>query len=290
MNEVKKMADKYYSCFKEVVKVDFNLNNYMIEHLKKTDTIITQLIKIKNEILTEYTDALQKRLVAEVGKYSIDTNSINFDESNNELFYLEKNPQLKKLIINYLAKRIALPVDTKISSELTKFSNLAMFKAYHALSYYRVKALTDVLGKEDGLKLYIKVLNLFVKEWFKDEEINPDQTVKSRNERAVKNWCKYGVGDFTFTFIDNDQVIYRFDKCVTHEALKEFNDPDIAYASSCLMGDVEEWNKKDVIHLRRTQTLHHAEFCDELYWDSRVHTTPPEQPTLDFTKNIGKKK
>ncbi|NHJ49059.1 MAG: hypothetical protein FK733_14830 [Asgard group archaeon] len=284
------MENKYYSCYKEIVNVDFNLNKYMIEHVMKTDTLITQLIKINNDILKEYIEALRKRLVTEVSNYTIDTNSINFEENSIELSYLNKDIKLKDLIINYLAKRIGLPENSKITSELIEFPNLLMFKTYHALSYYRVKALTDVLGKEEGLKLYTKVLNLFVKEWYKDEEINPNQTVRSRNERAVKNWCKYGVGNFTFTFIDNDQVIYRFDKCVTHETLIEFNDPDIAYASSCLIGDIEEWNKKDVIHLRRTQTLHHADFCDELYWDSRVHTTPPKQPTLEFTKNIEKKK
>ncbi|MGC9778022.1 MAG: hypothetical protein HZR80_02130 [Candidatus Heimdallarchaeota archaeon] len=39
--------------------------------------------------------------------------------------------------------------------------------------------------------------------------------------------------------------------------------------------------------MRRTQTLHHGDFCDELYWNNVVHPNA-EQPSLEFTKKLGK--
>jgi len=39
--------------------------------------------------------------------------------------------------------------------------------------------------------------------------------------------------------------------------------------------------------MRRTQTLHHGDFCDDLYWNNVVHPNA-EQPSLEFTKKLGK--
>ncbi|NPE08965.1 MAG: hypothetical protein GNW80_11845 [Asgard group archaeon] len=86
---------------------------------------------------------------------------------------------------------------------------------------------------------------------------------------------------------ENKDLVLRYLNAFI-EALKHHNDPDIAYIASCYIGDIAEWNEGEYIHLRRTQTLHHAVFCDELYWDTRVHDNPV-QPSLEFTKNIGKK-
>jgi hypothetical protein len=41
--------------------------------------------------------------------------------------------------------------------------------------------------------------------------------------------------------------------------------------------------------MRRTQTLHHAPFCDELYWNNYVHPNT-EHPSLEFIEKIGKNK
>jgi hypothetical protein len=81
-------------------------------------------------------------------------------------------------------------------------------------------------------------------------------------------------------------VLYRFDSCLTHEVLKDLNDPDWAYLSSCYNTDHPGFNTVAIPCLRRTQTLHHADFCDELYWIPDVHTDP-EQPTLEFTRKLG---
>ncbi|MFX0096014.1 MAG: hypothetical protein ACFFBD_30020, partial [Candidatus Hodarchaeota archaeon] len=95
-----------------------------------------------------------------------------------------------------------------------------------------------------------------------------------------------GLGDFTAAILDDNMILYRFDSCLTHEALKDLNDPDFAYLCSCYKGDVEGFNYKNH-YLRRTQTLHHGDFCDELYWNPHVHSDP-KQPPLEFTRKLGK--
>jgi hypothetical protein len=104
-----------------------------------------------------------------------------------------------------------------------------------------------------------------------------------RSDRAIKRWTETGLGNFTRVIFDNHKILYKFDKCMTPEVLKELNDPEFAYLCSCYVGDAPDFNFGNQF-LRRTQTLHHGSFCDELYWDPRVHDDP-EQPPLEFTKN-----
>lgn len=74
-----------------------------------------------------------------------------------------------------------------------------------------------------------------------------------------------------------------------HEVLKDFNDPDIAYLCSCYLRDSPSNNEGYIVHMRKTQTLHHAKFCDEFYWNNYVHPDA-EQPSLEFVENMGKNK
>ena len=107
------------------------------------------------------------------------------------------------------------------------------------------------------------------------------------HKNAVNYWCEIGLADFASCVLDDYKIVYRFDSCITHEALKDLNDPDIAYLCSCYIGDVSSYHWNDTTPFRRTQTLHHGDFCDELYWNRYVYSNP-EQPSLEFTRNIGK--
>ncbi len=282
-------VEKYYKCYNANAIVELNPADRMREAIKRTDDIIKHIVKLRNGLAPDYVEALIKRLLREVKGYSIDTNSVKLKKIEKDLTQLKQGNLLTNLVIRYMAMKLAIPKDSKIQSKKAEFTNLNRALALEGMNYYRVKAFEDILGKEEGIKLYTDILKLIVKEMKSKEEINEKDTVKSRCERAVKWWCKTGVGDFTFKLYDENKVIYRFDTCVTHEVLKHHNDPDIAYIASCFIGDIAEWNEGQYIHLRRTQTLHHADFCDELYWDTRVHNNP-EQPSLEFIRKIGEEK
>ena len=282
------MKEKYYKCYKADTILELNPADKIKDAIKRTDDIIKHIVELRNGVAPDYVEALIKRLLSEVNGYTIDSKSISLREIEKNLTHLKQGDLLTNLVIRYMAMKLAIPKDSKIKSKIAEFTNLNRAKAMEGMNYYRVKAFEDILGKEDGIKLYSDILKLIVKEMKSTQKINEKDTVKARNEGAVKRWCEEGVGDFTFILYDENKVIYRFDRCVTHEALKHHNDPDIAYIASCFIGDIDEWNEGEYIHLRRTQTLHHEDFCDELYWDTRVHDNP-EQPSLDFTRKIGKK-
>ncbi|NHJ41220.1 MAG: hypothetical protein FK731_14405 [Asgard group archaeon] len=282
------MTEKYYKCYNAETIIKIDPAKFILDEIKTTDLVLRFLSEINIELVSNYVSALKKRLEKEVDKFTIDTESLNFKSIENEISKLKQNDELTKLVIHYIAKSLKLPEDSKIASEIIEVTNYNRAFALERSSYYRVKAFTDILNKEKGIELYTKILGKIVTERHSKGKPNAEDTIKSANKSTIKQWCNDGIVDFTFTFIDDNQAIYRFDKCVTHEVLKDLNDPDVAYIASCFIGDIPEFNQGRIIHLRRTQTLHHADFCDELYWDSREFKKPPKQPTIEFTKNIGK--
>ena len=160
------------------------------------------------------------------------------------------------------------------------------------LSYYRVKAIEDLLGKEECTKLYKQIVEYLIKETkeqeSRDQPADPLTLTRTNSRNFILNhYKKFGVANFTLGIYDEYKEIYRFDKCIVHEVLKEFDDPDIAYLSSCYLRDSPSSNEGYTIRMRKTQTLHHNDFCDELYWNNHVHPDA-EQPSLEFTKNMGK--
>ncbi|MBE0525653.1 MAG: L-2-amino-thiazoline-4-carboxylic acid hydrolase [Candidatus Thorarchaeota archaeon] len=161
------------------------------------------------------------------------------------------------------------------------------------IMYYLAKAGADVVGDENSIEFWKKVVALRLR----NDRIEYEKQIKEREKagkkpitmiensnRSIKRWTEIGLGDFTRMIMDDHKILYRFDRCVTHEVLKDLNDPEYAYICSCYIGDAPEYNYGNQF-LRRTQTLHHGCFCDELYWDSRFHKNP-EQPSLEFTKNL----
>jgi len=266
------------------------------ECLKWTDQVLRHLDDIRPEITSRYVVALEGRLLDAVVGFRVVPPSFDTEEMLQDLSHLGNHSDMQDLIIRFICKHLDLPADHKPGPEEIEVSSLNDARAGRRLSYHRVKALVDLLGREEGIPLYKEIVSrILVAARVESERIKKERLEKGEKEissaenieRAVKVWSEYGLADFTVAVIDDHKVLYRFDRCLTHEALKDLNDPDIAYLASCYVGDAEEFNPGKTRYLRRTQTLHHGDFCDELYWDVDFHTDP-EQPSLEFTRMLGK--
>jgi len=207
--------------------------------------------------------------------------------------HLKNNDGLTILITQYVFYHLKIPMklerfDKKI--EVTSFNDA---RENERIMYYLSKAGADLLGHKEGIAFWKKVVALRLRsDRIEYERITKDRektgekgpTMIEISERSIKRWTEIGLGDFTRIIMDDHKILYRFDKRVTHEVLKDLHDPEYAYISLCYIGDAPEFNFSNK-YLRRTQTLHTAPFCDELYWDRRVHNNS-EQPSLEFTKNL----
>ena len=277
-----------YSCYNGETIIEVDVNEKIKQHLERAEEVLFYLRKLDPAVEKEYIVELNRLMLEKLDDSKSDGQNIYNKPIDSKYNVLSQYPGLISSIIEFVIQSYDLVKQEGINLEKAKITSYNRVKALEHLSYYRVKAFTNILGKEKGLKLYSTLLANIVKDKNNSSNINQNPSHSENREGAIKWWCKEGIADFTAAYEDDYKTLFRFDRCLTHEVLKEFNDPDVAYTCSCFIGDIKEFNENKIIHMRRTQTLHYGDFCDELYWDTRIHQDP-EQPSLDFTRKLGKK-
>ena len=286
------MKIENYKCFSLNKKEKYMPEGFIKRRLERVDFVLKFFKAIKPDDLNIYVSNLVDKFNEIVSNFNSNVNAFNWNSIREELVILPNFPDLEKLVFLFVCKTIDLPADYVNEQGEIESLSFDLRKAGERTSYYLVRTLVDIYGKEEGTEIYKQIAPEIIKEYrSKDqsEESKDPKTIKvtENNKKYVEAWCRMGLADFTSCEIDDYKVVYRFDSCLTPEALKEFNDPDIAYLSSCYLADIPEFNEGRIIHLRRTQTLHHAKFCDEFYWNNYVYPDA-EQPDLEFTEKMGK--
>lgn len=278
-----------YNYYNANAKSKIDIIDLMKQQLEQTNTVFSCLSNLKSEIIDTYVSIFKEKLREVLNNYQIDLKFLQDIDDQENLSFIKEDPDLKYLIMLFICKN--LEISNEITSREFESSTYNQTKASRRLSYYRVKSLVDVLGKKEATRIYKEAVACIIqnmKENSIDEQPPQDPREVTRSasrERYISRNKKTGFADFTLGVFDDYKEIYRFDRCVVHEVLKDLNDPDIAFLSSCYIMEHPDFNKGEIIHLRRTQTLFHSDFCDEFYWNNEVYPQT-EQPTTKFTRNL----
>ncbi len=271
-------------------------NKRIRESFERTDSILSYLNELKPEIMAEYVKALTKRLTDVVKDFAMDTGFLNQEEITRDLKHLNAHSDLRDAVMLYVFKHLGLPKTPISGSKEIGVKSLNSTKASERLAYHTAKTFADVLGDEEAIPLWkgivakrLEARKVKYEKRMREKEEKGEgiSALAEEREHAIKLWTEMGLGNFVVCVLDEHSEVFRFDKCITHEALKDLEDPDWAYLATCYIGDAPEYNSFGTQYLRRTQTLHHGAFCDEFYWDNRFHKDP-EQPELEFTQNLGR--
>lgn len=286
------MKIETYSFYNETAKININITKYIKTNFGRIESVIKYFKKLNPDRLDEYLLSFQNRIISNLGEFRYNLEKFDLEVIEQDLRLLVEYPELEEVIFLLLCKLLELPEDLDSIEEEIELIYFNVRKAEGHLSYYRVKAFEDLLGKEEGTKFYKEIVEYLIKET--KEQDTSDQpedplslTRTESREFVLKRYAKYGVANFTLGRYDDFKEIYRFDKCIVPEVLKVFNDPDIAYLSSCYPRDSPSSNEGHIVKMRRTRTLHHDDMCDELYWNDHVHPNT-EHPSIEFTKSMGK--
>ncbi|MHA2251481.1 MAG: hypothetical protein ACXAD7_14050 [Candidatus Kariarchaeaceae archaeon] len=281
------MKVETYKCFNAQAKGKINLDEFVQEELDKVNLVFEGLNNLQADLMSEYLISYKQRLREVLSDYQVkETEEI--DVTGQNLTVIGGDIEMQSLILHFLFTNLEISHFPIQKESEVLYSNQQ--KASRRLAYHGVKALEDIIGKEEATRNYKEVLTHVIREMKMKSKKDPPKDPRdikrstSRNHYITRS-CRKGIGDFTIGIFDDYKEIYRFDRCIVHEVLKDFKDPDITFLSSCYVGEHPEMNKGEIIHLQRTQTLHHGEFCDELYWNNEVHPYP-EQPSLEFTRSL----
>ncbi len=286
------MKIETHKCFSLTNRGKFEPEKIIKAQLDKVDSVTRMFNKIKPKDLELYLSNLENVFSKIVDDYDFKQEAFDWDLIRKDLELIHNYPKLEKLIFLYTCIILEVPVEYESGQGEIELGFFDWIKVLRRVPYYLVRTLVDIYGKQKGTEIYKEIVPLHLDDLLskgKSEEPEDPKSVNilEFNERQIKSWCECGLADFAVCIYDDYKVVYRFDSCLTPEALKEFNDPDIAYLSSCYLTDHPRFNEGRIIHLRRKQTLHHSEFCDELYWNNYVHPET-EHPALEFIEHMGK--
>ncbi|MFW9793679.1 MAG: hypothetical protein ACFFEE_05230 [Candidatus Thorarchaeota archaeon] len=288
------MVGEYYKAYNPRSMQKYKLGRRLEQSFKKVNSIYRFVEEIDSDILTRYSDSFRKRLSDVVTEKKRNIGVDTFTNMIKDLAYLKDNPDLVSLIVSYFLHELEIEIDFEDIDSNIEVSSFNDVRELRRLGYYLAKSCADILGHEKGVEFWKKIVALQHRDWklgveaAMKEQANSELkkvTMSQRSEGMIKNWIDYGLADFARLIIDDNKVHFRFDSCLTPATMKELNDPEWAYLSSCYVTDAPEYNYGPQ-RLRRTQTLHNATFCDEFYWDPSAYDNP-EQPSLEFTKKLG---
>ena len=291
------MKVEVYKAYNPDIIRKITLNKWIRRHFERMDSTLQYLSELEPKLTTKYIPRLTKRLMDVVKDFRIDMGSLDFEKITKDLDHLNAHPSLKDAILLYTIKHLGLTENLPSGSKETGIRIWNIIMAGQRLAYHSVKTLADILEHSKAIALWKRIVGKKLKaEKVRMEEEQREREEKGEEiprrpelrERAIKNWSEIGLGDFVGGVFDEHSEVFRFDRCIFHDVLKDLEDPDWAYLSSCYTGDAPEFNHESRTHyMRRTQTLHHAAFCDEFRWDTRFLKNP-EQPSLELTQNLGK--
>ncbi len=256
------------------------------ENCTRLDTVLRYMTQLRPKRVTDYVRALEKRLSNEIGSFKVDIINLDLDDKLKNLEFLSRYCDLKNLIVLFSVKTMNLPVDYVPASEETEVGLLDWLKATNVFRYHRVKAIVDIMDREEGIQLWKDLVYRATEDAIKssNEEIYPP--IKEITEGWMREG-ETGQSNFELTVVsyDDHKVALRFDRCPVFDSVKHLEDREIAYLSYCWTGESEkELNKKSRRKLT-PQTLYQADYCLEFYWDNDVHPDA-EPPTHDFWQTI----
>ena len=256
------------------------------ENCTRLDNVLRYMNQLRPKRVTDYVQALEKRLSHEIGSFNIDYTNLDLEDKLKGLEFLRRYCDVKNLIILFSLHTMNLPIDYVPESEETKVGHLDWLKATNVFRYHRVKAIVDIMDRQEGIQLWKDLVYRATEDAIRssDEEIHPP--IKEITEDWMKEG-ETGQSNFELTVVsyDDHKVALRFDRCPVFDSVKHLEDREIAYLSYCWTGESEkDLNKKSRRKLT-PQTLYQADYCLEFYWDNDVHPDA-EPPAHGFWQTI----
>ncbi len=265
-----------------------NLNDLLRENLTRINGTLRYLEELRPDLVTRYSDALAKRLQASINGFQIDYSSMNVKDIVSELSFLNRHGQLDNLIVLFTFMHLNLPGSYRPLEDELEVYTLDWLRATNILRYERVKAILELIPREEGIELWKSMVYRATKDNLdsNEEELHPPIA------EIIDGWIKAGSesdSNFHYSVVkfDDYKVALKFEKCPVYDVVKHLDDPEAAYLSYCWTGMPEEELNKKVRRKKTPQTLHTSDFCIEFYWNNNVHPNAVP-PSAEILRDIGK--
>jgi hypothetical protein len=277
---------EYYGTYSEDASGDVNLEGQLRDFLWTMELMFDYVEKKKPEIRDAFLEKVKEKYATELENSSHVLENVGFDRIAKEQTLLGSYPDFKDLGLKIIMKYIPLKEGHVLNEEPIKMRWIDYCRAKYRLLYHRITTLVDILGRESGIQFYKEFVEHWGKEIAKKRKLT--QTYPEVRENYVKSWKEGNAMEFGVVDIDDAAFLAKFDRCVSHESMKDVDDQELAYYAVCYPGEAVGRYIQENVLLRRSVTLFTGTFCDELRWDRHIHDEP-EQPSQDFSRKIVRK-
>jgi hypothetical protein len=245
----------------DAIKAPLNRLNHLMKFLKIN----------KQEILQKFVELLQKNIDEAIKIDYIKKLNIDLSEILQDLELLQSNKQLASQLSNFVFNLLELSKDVNLQNEKVEVAHGSNLRSFLIPRYYNVMVLSEILGKDDGIKLYkifrTEYTKLFAprKNMYKDTtDMFKAFTAKSENEKLK--------GVFVMAPPRNGKLHSRKDFCVWAEALKDYPDKDFKYMAACygdFQGASSMQNENFLLTMKNTIMQGDA-YCSSITHDTRI--------------------
>jgi hypothetical protein len=274
------MEVRHYKCDVPNPKRIVNPVDVIYENGNRLDYILKYLGQLKPKRVNDYTIALEKRLRKDIEDYHIDYSNLDLDVIFGNWDHLNRYPELRDLMIQFAFFNLNLPMNYQRESKEVEVFLTDYLRSTNVFRYHKVKAIVDIMEREEGIQLWKEMVLRATEDSLKKTDDERHPPIKEITEGWMKEGEK-GESAFELTVVSYDEhkVALRFDKCPVFDSVKHLEDREIAYLSYCWTSQPEQELNKKTRRKNTIQTLYHADFCVEFYWDNEVH--PDAQPPSD---------
>ncbi|MCY3413012.1 MAG: hypothetical protein INQ03_15345 [Candidatus Heimdallarchaeota archaeon] len=254
--------------------------NRIITVLQDSEEML-QYLEINCDHFEEILEVLNNLILEKVGNYKSSLINLSLDALVGR--HLKTEYSVYESIIQLVCFVLELPeyYDFSLDDEytITKISNI---RAVMYARYYRIKTLIHVFGRKDGISMYKRYIKEMTK---KPNENQNDTSIDELRREIIEEWATHEAMDYSVHSFDNDMFVARFDNCLNYDAIKDLDDNEIGYLTSCYHGPFMLQQSQKNLRMRRTVTLFNHSYCDELYWNKEVHNEP-KQPSLHIIDKL----
>jgi hypothetical protein len=228
--EIKIYNPKALYALQEVQPLEFAIRS----PIRRLDYLIGFIKKSKPEIVKKFIKNLKEKYeekseISYVKKDDFDIAEILLDFSN-----LKEFSDLAMKSLNYFLNLLEIDDRFDWIKKKTKVPQRNYLRSFLGPKYINVESLSEIIEREEAIKLYKRYITEYIIDYDKDREENVDN-LDSLWERYFQN---YEVGELDHWVVihskpKNGKMIYRKDTCLWDDAMDGFSDKELKYLVCC---------------------------------------------------------
>ena len=269
------MDIKQFQNYSQGAKIPVNLEERLRIYIGALAMFLEYLEKNKPETLDAYRAALKKKLDALVVNEEDLPSIPGLDEE------IQLYNELQTLYLGYSAQLLEIPAGISSKTVELLWSNYLRSSLYPF--YYRALTLCEVMGRDEAIEFLKAYIDATVY-----ERVKPDLELEDLDHfwNADPDEHPYPGNSIAFRISKGKQG-GKVIRCMGHELLKPFNDPELTHIVACY-GDTAQIQAQNpnFVFTRSTTLAQGGPYCDNCLHDKR-HVSSVKHPGPEFYENLG---